>query len=170
MEHINLNTESLLFLENAVADEISIALNSKEIFIDTYKFFGDIAAFNRMGILYSGGDNLNTFFDKLTPAMDLRLTVWLSNVVNDFIIHLNSINETAYIELKELLKDSLDITLSSDAFPVDICERVDIGLLEDPLYLTLFMLQPAAKRFIIENNKQIGDKLNETIAIPSNRT
>lgn len=162
MEHLNLNKEALDFLEQTCATEINLTLSSKEIFTQTYKFFGDIAAFNRIGILYRGGNNINTFFDPLSPELDQRLTVWITNLVCEFIIHMESMRTGSWKELYTLVRSSVELTLASGAVPKDIAGRIEIELLDDPLYLTFYMLQPALKRLIVESNRMVGARINET--------
>lgn len=153
---MNINESALLFLETECANECNIALADKQAFTQTYSFFGKIAAQNRLGILYAGGENIDAFFDGLTAEYDDRFTIFISNLIGSFILHLNTIKPGAYEELQKSVIDAVTLTISSIAFPSELRERIDIGLLNDSFYFTLFMLQPALKNFIVRSALKLG--------------
>lgn len=160
MTTINLNSEALQFLDAVSASELNLALVSADIFNKTYKFFGDIASFNRIGILYIGGGNINVFFNDLSAEMDQRMTNWICTVAHEFIVHMESLGAGSFKALQEMVASSLRTTLESKAFPADTKERVDVDLINDAIYFTFFMLHPVLKRIIVENNTRVGGHLN----------
>lgn len=153
---LNVYDEAISFLEYSCSEALDLSMRDEKVFTATFKFFGHIASTNRLGTLYIGGDGINVFYSELDQYFDDRFTVFIGNVANDLIIRLNSMEKGGYDRLVDLLRDSVKRTIASDVFPTAIKDRIDIELLDDPIYLTFYMLQPALLSLIIKTDRRIG--------------
>lgn len=157
MPHVNLNSLAEDYLFQQLSDEINIALNDNAIGEETIRFLGTIASANRIGIVSRGAVVINGFYDNLSEDMDKRMTKFVTNAAAGLHTCIESHQVGGYDELKQIIQDSLNLLINSSIVHEDVRSRIDPTLIDDPIYLTFYLMHPVARNYFVRVKHKLGE-------------